>query len=109
MSQLLIFLKYELFILLASFILIVFYQILTGKINLSGLLYDKKTKVLSPARIQKLVFSVIIGLYYIFLTYKSPESFPELPDALLYLLTGSSAGYLLAKAKSMLGLLGKWF
>jgi len=108
-SALLIFLKYELFILLSSFVLVIFYQILIGRINVSGLLYDKKSKVISPARIQKLVFTLIIGLYYIFLTYKNPESFPELPHVLLYLLTGSSLGYLVAKAKSMLGFLGKWF
>ena len=109
MTELIVFLKYELLLLLASFIIVVFYQILTQKINLQGLLRDKKTHDISPSRIQKLVFVLIIAVYYLSLTFKNPHSFPELPGFLLFLLAGSGLGFLLAKARSMLGFLEKWF
>jgi len=109
MTDLIIFLKYELALLLATFFVVIFYQLSTEKINLRGLLHDKKTQALSPSRIQKLVFVLVIAVYYLSLTLKNPQTLPQLPDFLLYILTGSSAGYLLAKAKSMPGFLGKWF
>jgi hypothetical protein len=109
MTELIIFLKYELIAILASFFMVVFYMLLTQKINLQGLLHDKKTQAISPSRIQKLVFVLIVAVYYLALTYKNPLSFPQLPDFLLYMLSGSSLGYLLAKAKSMPGFLQKWF
>jgi hypothetical protein len=101
------FLRYEIFGLIAVILLVVIYQMLTGRININKLLTDKKTGQTSSSRIQQLFFTAFIAMYYVYLSYKDPSRFPELPPEILYLMGGSSALYLSDKARSLLKLFTK--
>lgn len=107
MSFLAQFVKYEIVLLLSAFLVVIIFQMLTGRINTKRLLDDKSTKSISPSRIQQLIFTLITAMYYLFLSYKNPSSFPEIPDTLLYLMSGSSLFYLGSKARTILSFLKK--
>jgi len=101
------FLKYEIFGLLGVILLIVFYKLLTGKINTDKMLLDKTKGTISGSRVQQLFFTVFIALYYVYLCYKDPSKFPEIPQELLYLMGGSSTLYLSDKLRTVLKLINK--
>ena len=107
METLTIFLKYEFFVILGAFMIVMLYQMFTGRINTERLLYDKKTKRLSPGRVQQLFFALFTALYVVVLTYKSPNAFPEIPDTLMYLMGGSSIMYLAGKTQSLFNIFKK--
>ena len=99
--------RFEVWFLLGSLALIVAYKMLTGGINMEGLLDDKKDKQtagFSPARVQLLILTLFGAGYYLLLTVKDgyPTEFPEVPQELLALVGGGNLVYLGAKARSML-------
>jgi len=101
MSSLADFFYYFLILFTGTLFVVVFYQLLTGRINTAGMLRDKTNGQISPGRIQKLFFSLTIGLYYLVLTYKNPQQFPDVPTEMLIVLGGSSSLYLAGKAQSV--------
>ncbi len=107
METIAIFVQLEIWFILGSLALIVGYQMLTGKINTTGLLddkTDKQTAGFSPARVQLLILTLFGAGYYLLLTVKDgyPTELPEIPQELLALVGGGNLVYLGAKVRSML-------
>ena len=113
-------LKYEVLFFLGALALIVFYQLLTGKINMRRLLFSKgraaagastgqkanpstqrSTNGLSPSRIQLLVVSLGVAIYLLAEVVRDPSQFPEIPSGLLLLMAGSETIYLARKANNL--------
>jgi hypothetical protein len=124
-------LRYEVFFLLAALAVIVFYRLLTGQINASGLLSDKAPKsevpkdkkadvpngkeadapkgkkadnydgVISPGRIQMLVATLLLTIYIVTKVAKTNQ-FPDIPNEYLWALGGSHGLYLAGKVYGML-------
>lgn len=99
--------RFEVWFLLGSLALVVVFKMLTGGINMKGLLDDKKDKQtagFSPARVQLLILTLFGAGYYLLLTVKDgyPTEFPEVPQELIALVGGGNLVYLGAKARSML-------
>ena len=106
MSTLSTVLSYEVWFFVAGLGLIVVYQILTGKINVKGLLYEKGGDGgFSLGRLQLLVFTIAGAFSYLFLVLGNPESgeFPDVPLELLLVLGGSNLLYLASKFYSLSG------
>ena len=106
-------LKYEILLFLGVLAFIVFYQLLTGKINMRRLLFAKgresagpstrpRTSGLSPSRIQLLVISIGVAIYLLAEVMRDPSKFPEIPVGLLLLMAGSEAIYLARKASNLM-------
>lgn len=73
MEQLIPIIRFEVWLLLGGLALIVAYKMLTGGINMEGLLDDKKDKQtagFSPARVQLLILTLLGAGYYLFLDRK---------------------------------------
>jgi len=99
---------------LATLLAVVFYRLLTGKINTKYLFYGLNsdgTRFFSPARVQLMIFTLWVGLSYLLDTYETqvvhlpPGTNPVLPDVstqTLALLGASHVIYLGAKVYSML-------
>ena len=105
MQTLGVILRYELLILLLVLIAIIAYKLLMRQINVDGLLLDKTNgQAISPSRVQMLVVTVMIGVYYMFQVMKTevPGRFPDLPNELMIALGGSHAIYLSGKLYDML-------
>lgn len=93
---------------------LVFYRLLTGRINTSGLLYGQKadgTFYFSPERVQLMIFTVWIGLFYLLDVYETrvlhpteqtQHTLPEVSRSTLALLGASHAIYIAGKIYSML-------
>jgi hypothetical protein len=83
--------------------LIVVYQLMTGKINMNGLLHDGSDGGFSPGRLQLLVFTIGGAFYYFLLVLDNVEqaTFPEIPNELLLVLGGSNSFYLASKTYSL--------
>ena len=81
-----------------GFILVVGFNLLTGKINTNGLLIDKGTKALSVGRVQLLISTLVAVFYYLSLIHSSSRSLPDVPEQVVLLLTGSNSLYLGEKA-----------
>jgi len=114
-------LKYEILLFLGALALIIFYQLLTGKINMRRLLFAKgravaspsiqrktsplpgqRTSGLSPSRIQLLVVSIGVAIYLLAEVLRDPSQFPEIPTGLLLLMAGSETIYLARKVNNLL-------
>lgn len=93
METLKVFLRLEIGVLVGSLVLIAAYQMLTGHINLRGLLTESGSSEVSSARLQLLVLTLAGALYYIYIT-ASAGKLPEIPQELLLLLGGSHIVYL---------------
>ncbi len=93
--------EWEIWVILAGFALVIGYQMISGHINMKGLLIDKKTKMLSPGRIQLLIATIIFAMYFLANISSEPPYFPEIPEETLWLLAASNSGYLGLKAKSL--------
>ncbi|MDN5869115.1 MAG: hypothetical protein L0H73_00095 [Nitrococcus sp.] len=104
METLVIFLRLEMWLLLASLLLIVAYQILTGRINTAKMLCDKRTHDFSSGRVQLLTFTLIGVLQYVLQVAHDPTKLPDVPEELLLLLGGSNVLYLAGKASPLLAL-----
>lgn len=97
MQTLGIVLRYELLILLLVLIAIIAYRLMVRQINTDGLLLDKTgSQTVSPARVQMLVVTVMIAIYYMFLVMKTEDTgrLPNLPNELMIALGGSHLIYL---------------
>lgn len=83
-----------------ALLIIVLYRLMTGTINLHGLLKDTENKSFSPGRLQLLLVTVGSAIFYFssILSNPNPESFPPVPAELLLIVGASNAGYLSAKA-----------
>ena len=101
MSTLLTFLRYEMFFVLGAFALIVAYRLLTRRINTRGLLRDKVTGEFSPGRLQMLLVTGAIALYFLGEVLQTHEM-PKLRQEFLLALAGSHGFYLAGKAYSVL-------
>jgi uncharacterized membrane protein AbrB (regulator of aidB expression) len=114
-------LRYEVILFLGVLALIIFYQLLTGRINMRRLLFAKgraaggpstsqrtspstqrRTSGLSPSRIQLLVITIGVAIYLLAEVVRDPSQFPEIPTGLLLLMAGSEAIYLARKANNLL-------
>jgi hypothetical protein len=105
MPALVAFVRAEEEFLIWATVLLVAYQMLTGRINTSGLLDDKLTgRRFSPERLQLLIITVGGALFYLVQVIHSSGSLPPLPHELLLVLGGSNALYLGAKTASMFSL-----
>ena len=103
MDTLVKFLDAEIWCLLGALVLIVGYQILTGKINTKNMLSEKDgTGGFSVGRVQLLVVTLTGALYFFVELGNNPGVFPQLPPELLAVLTGSHLFYLGNKALSLL-------
>ena|SRR5262249_28601073 len=107
LSNLQQFLKIEGVVLVIALVLCVAHRLATGSINTKGLLQAKtETGGISPARVQLLMLTGSVGLYYLLLVLQSlktqnpPSKLPELPPELLFVLGGSHTLYLSSKAVS---------
>jgi hypothetical protein len=98
-------LRYEMLVLLIILIGIIGYRLLVQQINTNGLLLDKTGgRKISPARLQMLVVTVGIALYYIFMVIEAEDMgrLPDMPNEFLVALGGSHAIYLAGKLHGML-------
>ena len=106
-------LRYEVLLFLGALALIIFYQLLTGKINMRRLLFAKgrsaagpstrrRTSGLSPSRIQLLIVSIGVAIYLLAEALRDPSRFPEIPTGLLLLMAGSGTIYLARKANNLI-------
>ncbi len=96
------FIRLSLAIFLAALALLVAFQMLTGAINLRGLLTDKVSGVFSPGRLQLLAATAMGAGWYLMqaLSGKSVLTLPDMPGELLTAIGGSNALYLLGKLRS---------
>ena len=104
-ANLKVFVLYESVALLVLIMLSVAHRLLTGSINTTGLLQTKnQAGGVSPARVQLLMLTGSVALYYLVLVLQSlktqnqPLKLPELPSELLFALAGSHTLYLGAKS-----------
>lgn len=98
-------LLYELLFLLTALIVVVTYGLLTNKINTRGLLLDKTSgRAFSPGRLQMLVVTLGIALYYVVLVSDTKDTgrLPDMPHEFLIALGGSHTIYLGGKFYGML-------
>lgn len=103
MNALVTFVRIEIWFLLLSFMLVVAYQILIGKINIRGLLFEKNSiGSFSTVRVQLLLFTLIGAVYYILQVSDNPKEFPKDTQELLLILGGSNMVYLGGKSYSLL-------
>ncbi len=107
------FLRTSTLVFLIALALIIFYQLLTGKINMRRLLFAKGrsaagpstrrwTSGLSPSRIQLLVVTIGVSIYLLAKVVRDPGEFTEIPTGLLLLMTGSGTVYLARKANNLM-------
>ena len=96
-------LRWEMGLFLGGLAAIVFYQMLTGRINTTGLLQEKTGKdELSWGRVQLLLFTFIFAFFYLFQVLDHPMQFPEIPQEWLLLLGGSNLAYLGEKTYNLI-------
>jgi hypothetical protein len=101
MSTLLTFVRYEMFFMLGGLILIIGFRMVTGRINTAGLLRDKISRKMSAGRLQMLIATLIIAVYYVVMVLQTKE-LPALPREYLLALGGSHLLYLGGKTYGML-------
>jgi hypothetical protein len=77
-------------------------RILSGTINVNGLLHDKETGAFSPGRLQLLIFTLGGAFYYLSKILSAPElaGLPPVPEVLLLVTGASNGGYLGGKIYS---------
>jgi hypothetical protein len=113
MGSIITVLRYEILLFLGALVLIIFSQLLTGKINMRRLLFAKgrkaagtstkrRTSGLSPSRIQLLVVSIGVAIYLLAEVLRDPSQFPDIPTGLLLLMAGSETIYLARKANNLI-------
>ena len=96
---------WEVSVLLAGFLGIVLWKILTSKINLDGLLSGDDASgntSFSPGRAQLLILTLLVALQYVMQVIHNPAAFPQIPGSWVAALGGSQAVYLGGKAQSLL-------
>lgn len=105
MPQVVLFIKWEIFILLCGLAGIIAVQLLTGRISLDGIFRADDGVQFSPARVQLMVATLGGALYYLsqVLTNPTPGTFPPVPQTWPMILGGSNLLYLGGKAYA------RWF
>jgi hypothetical protein len=96
-------------ILLTGFCGVVLWKLITGDISLEYLLYGdardltnrRSQTFFSPGRLQMLLFTVFLAVYYLLQVFQDPTKFPDVPKTLIALLGGSHALYLGGKVQSL--------
>jgi hypothetical protein len=101
------FIRLELFLFLGGLAAIIAYRLLTGEINTKYLLYGTQkdgSKYFSPERVQLLLLTLGTALFYIadVLKHRHSGMLPDIPTKTLALLGGSHSIYLGGKAYTML-------
>jgi hypothetical protein len=104
-------LRLEITVFIVALAAITFFRLLTGEIDMRGLLFEKGPgKALgtySPARVQLLMFTIAGAAYYFSLVVENLHAgihdFPALPEKWLLMLGGSHSLYLGTKAFSLFG------
>ena len=98
-----ILLRWEFGLLLGGLSAIVFYQMLTGRINMQGLLWEKNGATnYTWGRVQLLFFTFIFALIYVCKVMQHPDQLPKIPQEILTLLAGSNLVYLGQKTYNLL-------
>lgn len=93
--------------LLAGFIAVVLWKLMTGDISLDYLLYgDARTSqgsylFFSSGRAQMLMVTIALAGYCLLEVIQNPTKFPDVPNAMLAVLGSSHAIYLGGKAQAM--------
>jgi hypothetical protein len=96
MSSLATVIAWEVWLFTVALAAIVSYRLLTGRINTDGLLQDKSCAGgFSPCRLQLLLSTVSLALYYLAQVFSqpNPSNFPDLPTELLVGLGASHTLY----------------
>lgn len=97
-----LFLRVELLAILSGLFALIAFGLLSGRINLSGLLdqSDPTThyRTFSPERAQLLVMTLLSAGYVLLCVMSDPLRLPEVPHALLWAQGGSGSAYLGGKA-----------
>ncbi|PYP86671.1 MAG: hypothetical protein DMG65_18455 [Candidatus Angelobacter sp. Gp1-AA117] len=107
MQQLVILARWEVYLLIGGLFAIILYKILSGSIDLNGLLTGDSrdgSEFFSPGRAQMLAFTSITAFNYLMEVVRSPslQALPTIPHSTLAILAGSHLVYLGGKARSML-------
>jgi hypothetical protein len=102
-------------IFLGALLALVLYRLLTGQINTKGLFFGHRkdgSLYFSPERVQLLIFTGWIGLFYLLNTFETrvvnptadtAHTLPDVGEKTIALLVGSHGIYLARKAYSLLG------
>lgn len=84
-------------LLVGAYLAVFMIMILTGRINIGGLISDEGGRT-SPARVVLLVPTLVIGaLYLIAIVEGEGSGFPEIPRETLLIFGGGSSYYLMVK------------
>ena len=93
--------RWSLLIFMAGLAVCITALLLTGRIRMLGVLSDKRTGALSPARVQSLVITLAGAATYLSMSLtETTGRLPDPPDWLLAALGGSHALFLGAKVLS---------
>lgn len=95
--------------LLAGFVGVIMWELMTGDISMDWLLYGDAptrrgagyTTFFSPGRVQMLMVTVSSAVYLLLQVIQDPTKFPDVPNTLLAILGGSHAIYLGGKAQAL--------
>lgn len=102
MTQMIAVLTFEIWFLISALAAIVAFKMLSGGIRTKGLLRDKQTGTVSPARVQLLLFTLVGAAAYLTQVVEQAQAgghaFPDVPQELLWLIGGSQALYLVGKS-----------
>ena len=101
---------WEAVVLLGGFASVVLWRIVSGQISLAYLLEaDVRnadgsgfTTEVSPGRVQALILTLYVALYYLLQVINNPKQFPTLPAELVAALAASHGWYLVGKAQTLL-------
>ena len=100
--------RLEVSFILIGMVLIVAYQMLTGRINVRGLLNDTEDGSFSVSRAQLLIFSLVgLILFITRVADSQPGTLPDVPQELLLAVGASNGVYLLVKGRRLLASLFK--
>ena len=90
--------RVELVLIIGLLLVAVFFQVLTGRIQIAGILQNKTTGGFDPARLQLLVLSVLVGgLMLTRLDEMRVAHALSLPTNIVYAAGGSQLLYLIRK------------
>ncbi len=96
------FMIFEIWFILIGMAIIVIFQLITGRINLKGLLCEKNmANKFSPVRVQLLLVFVAVALYYLLKQFKDPTHFPMVNINVVLVLGGSNLVYIARKYRSI--------
>jgi hypothetical protein len=77
---------------------LVLYRMTTGRIRMAGLLSDPTSGLITPDRVQMLVFSLIGAVAYLSIGLRHGAGMPIVDPELLFAYAGSHVVYVSAKA-----------